>query len=242
MTVRTHPANRKASVMSQGAGFVLPAAILFCVTLVAPILYIFYFRVQDAGAYSLSGYKWIVDSALFARVFMTTLEVSVMSTAVSVILGYMLAYFLYTLPSHRRPLGLVFVLLPFWTSILVKSYSFTIILGRNGLINDSIGRIIRFNPELPLIFNRIGVLIGMSNYLIPFVVFPVLANLLNQDRNLLRAAAIMGAHPLRSFLRVTLPLSAPAIAAGTLMCLIISFGFFVTPALLGGRDDVMLAN
>lgn len=226
----------------EGIAFVLPAAVLLCLVLMAPIGYVMFFSVMKDGSPTMSGYQWIVSSALFSRVLWTTAEISIFSTLVSVFLGYIVAYHLSTLSPRARAIGLAFVLLPFWTSILVKSYSFTIILGREGLINNAIGFLLGANPEFSLIFNRVGVLVGMSNFLVPFVVFPLLANLLAQDRNLVQAASIMGAHPLVVFWRVTLPLSRPAILAGSLMCLIISFGFFVTPALLGGRSDIMLAN
>ena len=226
----------------QGLSFAAPALVLFCAIFAVPIGYIVLFSFQSNGAYSLEGYRWLLSSTFFSRVLWTSIEISVLATIVSVILGYVLALYLSRLSSRKRAIGLALVLFPFWTSILVKSYSFTVILGRNGLVNSALGWLLGTNPEIPLIFNRVGVLIGMSNHLVPFVVFPVLANLLAQDRNLAKAASIMGAGSLTIFYRVTLPLSAPAVIASTLMCLIISFGFFVTPALLGGRGDVMLAN
>ncbi|MCC6470177.1 MAG: ABC transporter permease [Alphaproteobacteria bacterium] len=226
----------------QGLEFAAPAILLFGAIFAVPIGYIVLFSFQSHGGYSLDGYRWLLTSTLFSRVLWTSIEIAVLATLVSVLLGYVLALYLSRLSARKRAIGLVLVLFPFWTSILVKSYSFTVILGRNGLINSVLGWILGGNPEIPLIFNGIGVLIGMSNHLLPFVVFPVLTNLLMQDRTLAKAAEIMGATPWTIFLRVTLPLSSPAILAGALMCMIIGFGFFVTPALLGGRTDIMLAN
>jgi len=227
---------------ASGLMFAAPALMLFAAIFAAPVAYIVAFSFQSSKGYSLDGYRWLTTSPLFSRVLWNTIEIAISATLVSVILGYALALHLSTLSPRKRAIGMALVLFPFWTSILVKSYSFTIILGRRGIINSVLGWVLGGNPELPLIFNRAGVLIGMSNHLVPFVVFPVLVNLLAQDRNLPKAAAIMGATPLSVFWRVTLPLSAPAVLAGALICLIISFGFFVTPALLGGRADVMLAN
>jgi ABC-type spermidine/putrescine transport system permease subunit I len=132
------------------------------------------------------------------------------------------------------------VLLPFWTSILVKSYAFIVVLGDSGLVNNMLATL--GLPKLPMIFNRFGVLVGMSSFQIPFVVFPLLANLLAQDANLRRTAAVMGASELRIFWQITFPLSLPGLLAGGIMCFVLAMGSFVTPALLGGRQDMMVAN
>jgi putative spermidine/putrescine transport system permease protein/mannopine transport system permease protein len=137
---------------------------------------------------------------------------------------------------------MVLVLLPFWTSILVKSYAFTVILGREGVINLVLSWVFGTQVALPMILNRFGVMVGMTNYLTPFIVFPVLASLLAIDPALYRAADIMSARPMRIFFTITLPLSLPGIVAGVSSVMVMSLGFFVIPALLGGRQDVMLAN
>jgi putative spermidine/putrescine transport system permease protein/mannopine transport system permease protein len=137
---------------------------------------------------------------------------------------------------------MVLVLVPFWTSILVKSYAFTILLGRDGIVNQLLSALFQTHIQLPLLFNRFGVMVGMTNYLIPFIVFPVLASLLAIDKSLYRASEIMGAKPPRIFFRITLPLSMPGVAAAALSTTVMSMGFFVIPALLGGRKDAMMSN
>ena len=107
---------------------------------------------------------------------------------------------------------MILVLVPFWTSILVKSYAFTLILGKEGFINQILTFLFGSAARLELMFNRIGVIVGMTNYLVPFVVFPVLASLLAIDRSVYRAAEIMGARPPRIFWRITLPLSFAGVA------------------------------
>lgn len=222
--------------------FVVPALILMGLIFLVPLGYVFYYSLLVDGRFSTDGFVTLLTSGLFYRVFITTFEISFLSTAVSVFLGYAVALHLSRLEPRRRIIYMGMVMLPFWTSILVKSYSFTLILGRRGIINSVLTYLFGDAARLELIYNRIGVVIGMTNYLIPFVVFPVLANLLAQDRNLRTAAEIMGARPLRIFMSITLPLSIPGIVAGALMCLVLSFGFFITPAILGGRRDVMLSN
>jgi ABC-type spermidine/putrescine transport system permease subunit I len=222
--------------------FVLPAVALMVAVLLVPLGYVLYFSVTKDGVPTAEGYADLFRSTLFLRVLGTTLSISVTATLVSVLLGYPVALHLSRQSARRRALLLPLVLLPFWTSILVKSYAFTILLGRQGIINRILAWL--FGPEfnVQLIFNRTGVIIGMVNYLLPFVVFPLLANLLAQDRNLTQAAESMGASPTRIFWKVTLPQSIAALASGALLCLILSLGFFVTPAILGGRQDMMLAN
>ncbi len=170
------------------------------------------------------------------------MEISVTAAVISLLLGYPVAMHLARQPARRRALWMVLVLLPFWTSILVKSYAFTIILGRDGMINTILSALAGYNVALPMIFNRFGVIVGMTNYLVPFVVLPVLASLLAIDPALPRAAEIMGARPPRIFFSITLPLSMPGIVAALSTTTVMSLGFFVIPALLGGRQDVMMAN
>lgn len=157
-------------------------------------------------------------------------------------LGYAVALHLARQSPRRRALYMVLVLLPFWTSILVKSYAFTVILGREGVINSLLSWVSGSHIALPMILNRFGVMVGMTNYLTPFIVFPVLASLLAIDPALYRAADIMSARPMRIFFTITLPLSLPGVMAGVSSVIVMSLGFFIIPALLGGRQDVMLAN
>lgn len=222
--------------------FVTPALILLGIIFLIPLGYVFYYSLIIDGSVSFGGFESLLKSGVFYRVFITTFEISLLSTAVSVVLGYVIALHLSRLQPRLRIIYMSMVMLPFWTSILVKSYSFTLILGRRGVINSVLTAVFGDAARMELIYNRIGVVIGMTNFLIPFVVFPVLANLLAQDRNLRTAAEIMGAKPFKIFSSITLPLSLPGVFAGAMMCMVLSFGFFITPAILGGRRDIMLSN
>lgn len=229
------------TIAAKGAGpFIAPAAILSLLVALVPIIFIFYN--STAGGTSLEAFSSILDSTLFMRAMRTTIEVSLWASVLSLILGYIVALHLSRQSARRRAALMVLVLLPFWTSILVKSYAFTIILGREGIINSFLSWVWGAEVVLPLIFNRVGVMVGMTNYLTPLIVFPVLASLLAIDPALYRAAEIMGAKPTRIFLTITLPLSAPGVLAGVLSAAVMSLGFFIVPALLGGRQDLMLAN
>jgi ABC-type spermidine/putrescine transport system permease subunit I len=196
---------------------------------------------QSLGDHSnFAVYAQLLDSRLFRRITLTTFEISLAATLLSCVIAYPIALHLARQSSRRRRLLIVLVLLPFWTSILVKSYSYIVILGDQGFINWGLAAV--GIGRIELIFNRIGVLIGMANYLTPFVVFPLLSNLLHQDANVVKAAELMGASATRIFLTITFPLSIPGLSAGAIMCFVLSLGFFITPTLLGGRKDMMIAN
>jgi putative spermidine/putrescine transport system permease protein len=223
------------------AAFVSPAAIVSLAIAAVPLLFILYTSLGGA-ALSLEAFENLLTSTLFRRSLYTTLEISVSASLISLLLGYVVALHLARQPPRRRAVYMVLVLLPFWTSILVKSYAFTVILGREGVINLVLSWVFGTQVALPMILNRFGVMVGMTNYLTPFIVFPVLASLLAIDPALYRAADIMSARPMRIFFTITLPLSLPGMVAGVSSVMVMSLGFFVIPALLGGRQDVMLAN
>ncbi len=189
-----------------------------------------------------STYLDLLTSTLFRKVLTTTLEIGIEATAVTLVVGYAIAMHLARLSPRHRAVMMIFVMLPFWTSILVKSFAFTIVLGDAGLVNRAIAFVFGNKEPIQMLFNRTGVLLGMLNFLLPFMVLPILSNLMAQDPALARAAQTMGAGPLRIFLRITLPLSLPGVLSGVLMCLSLAIGSYITPALLGGRTDMMLAN
>ena len=224
----------------ESLAFLGPICVIMLFGFITPLGFICFHSLTIDGQFTLSGFANLFSSTLFRRVFWTTLQISLVASVVAILVGYPVALHISRQSERMRSLYLTLVLLPFWTSILVKSFAFTIILGDLGLINTAL-RAARL-PQLEMMFNRFGVLVGTTNFLIPFVVFPILSNLLAQDQNLRKAAEVMGAGPLRIFWRITFPLSASGIFAGFVLSFVLSLGFFVTPALLGGRQDMMMAN
>ncbi|WP_291550173.1 ABC transporter permease [Bosea sp. (in: a-proteobacteria)] len=224
------------------AAFAMPAAIFMTLVFALPLGAVFLQSVQapNGASFSAEAYAKIFTTPLFLRVAWTTFEISVGATIFSLLLAYPIAYFLSRQPPRRRALFMILVLVPFWTSSLVKSFSFMVLLGQSGIVNQLLGSI--GIPPVKMLFNRFGVMAGMSHFLIPFMVFPILTSLINQPPELARAAAIMGAGKVRIFRKVTLPLSLPGVMAGALLVFILSLGFYVIPALLGGRQDMMFAN
>lgn len=231
----------RAAELRGAVAFVTPATLITLSILAAPLRYIFYTSFGGPD-FSFRAYSDLLGSALFRRTLSTTLIIALSASALSLVLGYVIALHLARQTPRRRSLYMVLVLLPFWTSVLVKCYAFTVILGRSGMVNEFLTWVSGSQVQLALILNRIGVLIGMTNYLTPFVVFPVLASLMAIDDSVYRAASVMGAKPVRIFRTVTLPLSLPGIIAGLSSVLVMALGFFIVPALLGGPRDAMLSN
>ena len=225
-----------------GLLYVGPATVFLFFVLFVPLAYVVYTSFWIAGGPALSAYQRLLGSELFLRTLWSTFEISISASVASLLLGYPIAMHLAKQTPRKRAIYMVLVLVPFWTSILVKSYAFTVLLGRDGLVNQLLSAAFHTRVQLPMLFNRFGVMVGMTNYLIPFIVFPVLASLLSIDKSLYRASEIMGAKPPRIFFRITLPLSLPGVAAATLSTTVMSMGFFVIPALLGGRKDAMMSN
>jgi mannopine transport system permease protein len=221
------------------AWFILPAVLMLLAFFIAPVAMILATSFgYPAG--TLAHYAEIGQDRLYLLVLSNTLQISALSTLFALVVAYPVAYHLARMGPRGRALYMMLVLLPFWTSILVKSFAFTVVLGNQGIVNSALDA--AFGVRLPLMFSRFGVLVGMAHYLLPFMILAILNSLLAQDSQLKRAAEIVGAGKVRTFVNVTLPLSAPGIAAGCLMCFILSLGMFITPALLGGRADVMISN
>ncbi len=181
------------------------------------------------------------DSAAFSRILLRTFEISAVVTIFCLLLGYPLAYWLSTLSPRQANILMILVLVPFWTSILVRSAAWIVLLQSNGLVNRSLLELGLISDPLPLLFNRLGVIIAMVHILLPFMILPLYSVMKSVPPTYLRAAVSLGSSPLAAFFRVYVPQTFPGIGAGGLLVFILSIGYYVTPALLGGADDQMLS-
>jgi ABC-type spermidine/putrescine transport system permease subunit I len=177
----------------------------------------------------------------YIRVFGITLQIALVTTIFTLALGYPVAYALSSVSAARANLLMIFVLIPFWTSILVRSYRWMVLLNKEGIINEALLALGVRSEPMQLLNTRLAVYLGMIHILLPFMILPLYAVMRGIDRNLLRAAENLGAAPWSVFRRVFLPLSLPGVAAGCLLVFILSLGFYITPALLGGQKDVMIS-
>ncbi|MBA5601463.1 ABC transporter permease [Pectobacterium aroidearum] len=181
------------------------------------------------------------DQALYVDVLLRTLLMAGVVTLLCVGLGYPLAYWLAKQPSNRANLLLILVLLPFWTSLIVRTASWIVLLQSGGLINRSLMNIGIIDEPLVLVFNRIGVYISMTHILLPFFILPLYAVMKGISPNYVRAAVSLGAHPFIAFWRVYVPQTYAGVTAGALLVFMMAIGYYITPALLGGPSDQMLS-
>jgi putative spermidine/putrescine transport system permease protein len=181
------------------------------------------------------------DQRVFVRILLRTFEISAVVTLLALLLGYPLAYWLSTLPARRANLLMILVLVPFWTSILVRVAAWIVLLQSEGLVNRSLIGLGLIDQPLALLFNRLGVVIAMVHILLPFVILPLYSVMKGVPPSYLRAAVSLGSPPLAAFFRVYVPQTYPGIGAGALLVFILAIGYYVTPALLGSADDQMLS-
>ena len=223
-------------------GLASPALLLILVILVIPVGWLFYVSFVGAdGSFSLENYQRMIESKSYARIFRTTFQVSFLTTAICIIIGYPLAYFMAQLPQRLANLCLITVLLPFWTSLLVRTYAWLVLLQKRGLVNEWAISIGLWDEPLKFVHNLNGTLIGMVHIMLPFLVLPTYGAMKAIDRDYLKASANLGASPVRAFWTVFFPLSTPGLFAGALMVFVLCLGFFVTPAVLGGGKVILVS-
>ena len=223
-------------------GLTAPAVIAVAIIMVMPVTWLFYLSfLADDGSFSFEHYARMVESKSYARIFMTTFKVSIYTTAVCILIGYPLAYFLSQLPSRMANLCMLTVLLPFWTSLLVRTYAWLVLLQRKGIINSWGIDLGLWDEPLKLVNNLNGTLIGMVHIMVPFLILPVYGSMKAISQDYMKASSNLGATPSQTFWQVFFPLSLPGLFAGTLIVFVLCLGFFVTPAVLGGGKVIMVS-
>jgi len=179
---------------------------------------------------------------IYVQVFIRTLWISILVTVFCVLLGYPVAYLLANLPMSVSNLLMILVLLPFWTSLLVRTTAWVVVLQTNGVLNDLLMFLGIIHERVQLIFNRFGVIVAMTHILLPFMILPIYSVMKNVSPSYVRAARSLGANPVTAFWRVYFPQTIPGIGAGSLLVFIIAIGYYITPALVGGQDGAMISN
>jgi ABC-type spermidine/putrescine transport system permease subunit I len=215
----------------------------FLVPLGFMIVYSFYRR-DALGSmipdFTLESYSRFFESPVYREVLYRTLRLAAIVTAVTLAVSYPMAYWLARAQPRFRNLALFGLVISFWTSVIIRSFAWLVLLGTTGLVNDFFG-LLGLGP-FDLLFNETGVVIGLVHVMVPYMVFPIYASLRAIDPALEEAAEGLGARAVSRFLRVTLPLSMPGLAAGVVLVFIICSGFYLTPALLGGGRVLVIAT
>lgn len=191
---------------------------------------------------NLANYAKVFNQPVYVRVMLRTLRIAALVTFFALILGYPLAWVMSRSSGLRRGLLFAAVLLPLWTSVLVRTYAWLVLLQTNGIVNQALMGLGLIEKPVRLLYNEGTVVLAMSHVLLPFMVLPLYSALRGIPDDYARAAQMLGASGLAVFRTITLPLSLPGVASGCLMVFLLALGFFVTPALIGGPQQMMIAT
>jgi len=211
----------------------------------AGYVFVFFFiPILITAVYSLqgSGYEHILTTPLYLDIILRSLGVAVEVSFLSLLLGYPVAYYLAKLTSIRRETIVVLLLFPLFISFLVRAYSWYYVLGARGIVNYVLLALGVVNEPMRFLFTETAVIVGTVNWTLPFMILPIYSSIEKIDNNIIDMSKNLGADDISTFRQVTFPLSVPGIASGVLLTFISSFGMYVTPAILGGPQQAMIAN
>ncbi len=235
------PAATRAPRRGRSIGPAVPAMLLLALFFVIPVFSLLLRSVTEPQL-GMQNYAELFATSTYARVFFNTFFVATVVTAVTLTIAYPVAWLLAIMPQRHANLVMAVILISMWTNLLARTYAWMVLLQRTGVINTTLMKLGLISEPLALVKNLTGVTIGMTYIMLPFVILPLYATIRAIDPSTLQAAALCGAGRWQAFCRVLLPLSAPGAAAGGLMVFVMSLGYFVTPALLGGASNMMLAE
>jgi ABC-type spermidine/putrescine transport system permease subunit I len=228
-------------LLPTGATYVAPLVLFMLLAFNLPIVLMLGWSIA-APPDMLAHYTQILERPVYLKVLGNTFRIALIATLVCGLLGYPLAYWIRGLPPGRQLIALALVVLPFWVSILVRTYAWIVILGNDGVVNRTLQAAGLAGAPVSFLYNEFGVILGTANVLLPFLVLPLFAAMLRLDDRLLQAAASLGASRRTIFWRIFFPLTLPSLAAGAILVFILTLGFFITPAILGGGRVPMIAN
>ena len=218
----------------------MPALVFLFVVFVAPLAILFLRSVTDPEP-GVGNYAALVTDITYLTVLRNTIVVSIVVTVTALLLSYPVAWFLVICPPGWMRLVFAIILLSMWTNLLARTYAWLVLLQNTGAINHFLMWIGVIDEPVALVNNMFGVVVGMTYIMLPFMILPLHATISAIDPALMQAAAITGARPWRILRSVLLPLSLPGISAGCIMVFVMSLGYYITPALLGGPSDMMIA-
>ena len=225
----------------RGASWLIPILVLLLCFFLGPLVGLLLRSISDPQ-WGLQHYRELVGTSTYLKIMGNTFLVASVVTAITVLIGFPVAWVLAIIPLKWARLLMNILLLSMWTNLLVRTYAWMVLLQQTGFINKMLMASGLISEPLVMVNNLIGVTIGMTYIMVPFLVLPLHATMKSIDPSLLRAAAICGASQWQAFAKVLLPLAAPGLASGALMVFVMSLGYFVTPALLGGTANMMLAE
>ncbi|CAN7398232.1 ABC transporter permease [Pararhizobium sp. LjRoot255] len=229
------------SVRSRNFALTVPALLLLVVFFILPVVSLLLRSVMEPEL-GLGNYKALLASTTYLKIFLNTFSVSALVTVVTLAIGFPVAWALAIMPTRWASIVFAVLLLSMWTNLLTRTYAWMVLLQRTGVINKTLMGLGLISEPLPLVNNLVGVTIGMTYIMLPFIILPLYGVIRKIDPAILQAAALCGATRWQALTRVLIPLAAPGMVAGALMVFVMSLGYFVTPALLGGTANMMLAE
>jgi putative spermidine/putrescine transport system permease protein len=218
----------------------LPALLVIVLLVVLPVGWLAWQSVYHNG-FTLENYRRIWSEDIYWRSFALTFEISLLVTLLALLLGYPIAYAASVAPKRWGIIILALVVLPFWTSVLVRAYAWLALLQRTGVINQLLRQLGVIDEPLALVHNSFGTIVATLHILLPFMVLPLYATMQQIPRDLMQAGASLGAGPMLTFWRIFLPLSLPGVLAGSTLVFVLTLGFYITPELLGGGRTIMIS-
>jgi spermidine/putrescine transport system permease protein len=234
--------------MKNGKLLVAPTVLWLCIFFIIPMLIVVAVSFASRTPYGQVVFNWTFSNyqrfaeTLYISIFGQTLVVAFVTTVATILMGYPIAWSIAKLPKKWQQPGLVIVMAPFWINFLIRSYAWVIILRSQGVINTILLKLGLITTPLQMLYNEGAVMLGMIYALLPFMVLPIYVSIEQLDRRLLEAAADLGAAPMTAFRKITLPLTMPGIAAGTILVFISSLGMFVVPDVMGGAKSALIGN
>ncbi|MEQ8897618.1 MAG: ABC transporter permease [Roseovarius sp.] len=227
--------------ISPGWLLVAPFFLVVVAFYLGPLANILWLSVTDPEP-GLGNYEKLVENDALARILWTTFRTCAITTVFAVAIGYCLAYAMVHAHQKNQNIMLTLLLISFWISVLVRTFAWLMLLGHNGLVNNGMEAIGLIDRPVRFMRNELGVLIGMVHYMVPYAVLPLMANMQTLDPRVMAASRNLGASGVQTFRRIYLPLTIPGIVASSLLVFILSLGFYVTPAILGGGKVLMVAE
>jgi putative spermidine/putrescine transport system permease protein len=221
---------------------ILPAVVFIFLLFNIPLVLMLSWSIGPADNPFATYEQVLITNLIYMRVLGNTFFIALLTTAVCCLLGYPFCYWLWTLTGRLQLIVVGMVILTFWVSILVRTYAWIVILGNAGVINRFLLATGITTGPVSFLYNQLGVIIGTTNVLLPFLILPLFAAMVRLDNRLFQAAASLGASRMTIFWRIFFPLTLPALAAGAILVFILTLGFFITPAILGGGRVPMIAN
>ena len=218
-----------------------PALVMVVVLVIMPLCWLAFQSVQTEDGFSLVNYIRIFQESIYWDTFALTFKISFLVTVLSIFMGFPVAYAASRLHGFWANLVLICVILPFWTSVLVRSYAWLVLLQRRGLVNQTLMDLGIIDQPLNLMHNTTGTVIGTLHVMLPFMVLPLYSVMKKIPQDLMQASESLGARPFYTFRRVFLPMAAPGIMAGSILVFVICLGFFITPELLGGGRTILVS-